>query len=75
MLPFLVAVVMFAVIALYVIIVPMYFCSVDSKIVCKYEYAIEREKSKKAKKHGLGFLACSTALLLFISIAVELASR
>ena len=74
MLPYLVAVAMFAVIALYVVIAPLYFYSVD-KSACKYTYAIEREKSKKSFFDGLVSLVCYTALLLFISIAVELASR
>ena len=74
MLPQLIAVVMFAVIAVYAVIAPLYFSSVD-KTACKYTYAIEREKSKKAFKHGLILLVTSTIFLLFVSIAVELASR
>lgn len=75
MLPVLLGCLMSVVVALYIIVVPLYFYSVDTKIACKYTHAIEREKSKKAFFDGLVFLACSTALLLFISIAVELASR
>ena len=74
MLPYLVAVVMFAVIAIYVVIAPLYFYSVD-KNACKYTYAIEREKSKKAFKHGLILLVTSTIFLLFVSVAVEVTSR